>query len=259
MIDSNEDGFLEENVNAICKVRRSTKTGLRGYIGEKGIGFKSVFKIASKVRVQSGPFSFSFNYGDGDDEDGMDMITPFNDVYEDLPRDVRTRFTLTLKKKKSFKGLVKEFTNLPHTLLLFLTALKRLKISIDDSNEIVETSYKYRYDETSGKGLLTRKSTGRKPKKFHFYISKKLIPELPTEKARKDVKEAQVVLAFPVDGDDVPVIKQQFVFAYLPIRKVGFSVRSHALLIIQSLVLNSLLSVSNSVQLHYPGEQRRHP
>ena len=259
MIDSNEDGFLEENVNAICKVRTSTKTGLRGYIGEKGIGFKSVFKIASRVRVQSGPFSFSFNYGDGDDDDGMGMITPFNDICEDLPRDVRTRFTLTLKNDTSFKRLVKEFTDLPDTLLLFLTTLKRLKISVDDSTEIKETNYQYKYEETSGKGLLTRQSTGRKPEKFHFHISEKTIPNLPTEKVRKDMKEAQVVLAFPVDGDDTPIIKQQFVFAYLPLRKVGFSVRSLAFVIIQSLILNSPLSVSNSVQLHYPGEQRRRP
>ena len=106
VIDSNEDGFLEENVEAICKVGASTKKGVRGYIGEKGIGFKSVFKIASRVRVQSGPFSFSFNCG-GNDEDGMGMVTPFNDIYEDLSGDVRTRFTLTLKNDIGFESLVK--------------------------------------------------------------------------------------------------------------------------------------------------------
>jgi len=258
VIDSNEDGFLEENVNAICKIKTSTKKGVRGYIGEKGIGFKSVFKIASKVHVQSGPFSFSFNYG-GDDEDGMGMVTPFNDIHEDLPGDVRTRFTLALKDDTDFESLVKEFADLPDTLLLFLTTLKRLRISIDDSDEISETNFEYRYDETSGKGLLTRNSARGKPKVFHFYISEKLIQNLPTDKARKDVKEAQVVLAFPVNGQDVPIVTQQYVFAYLPIRKVGFSVRSHALVIIQSLLLNSLFLVPNSVRLHYPGEQRRCP
>lgn len=60
VIDSNEDGFNAENVKAICSVAESTKTVAQGYIGEKGIGFKSVFKIAQRVHIQSGPFSFSF-------------------------------------------------------------------------------------------------------------------------------------------------------------------------------------------------------
>ena len=187
------------------------------------------------------------------------MVTPFNDIYEDLSGDVRTRFTLTLKNDIGFESLVKEFADLPDTLLLFLTTLKRLRISVDDSDGISETNYEYRYIKTSGKGLLTRTSTRGKPKTFHFYISEMLIQNLPTDKARNNVKEAQVVLAFPVNGQDVPIIKQQPVFAYLPIRKVGFSVRSHASLIIPSLLLNSPFLVPNSVRLHYPGEQRRHP
>ena len=218
MIDLNEDGFLEEDVNAICQVKTSTKIGVRGYIGEKRIGFKSVFKIASRAHVHSGPFSFSFKYGGGDDgEGGMGMVTPINDIYEELPGDVRTRFTLTLKNNTDSERLVNELADLPDTLLLFLTTLKRLRISVDDSNKITETNYEYRYEETSAKWLLTRKSTRGKPKIFHFYISEKLIPNLPTDKARNGVKEAQVVLAFPVDGQDVPIVTQQRVFAYLPI------------------------------------------
>ena len=49
VIESNEDGFEEANVRAICSVGESTKKSTQGYIGEKGIGFKSVFKIASRV------------------------------------------------------------------------------------------------------------------------------------------------------------------------------------------------------------------
>lgn len=183
VIDSNEDGFLEENVNAICKISTSTKNEVRGYIGEKGIGFKSVFKVASRVHVQSGPFSFSFNHGGGDDENGMGMVTPSNDIYEDLPGDVRTRFTLTLKDDPGFERLVKEFADLPDTLLLFLITLKRLKISVNGSDEVSETNYEYKYEESSGKGLLTRKPVGGEPKNFDFYISKKLIQKLPIDEA----------------------------------------------------------------------------
>ena len=41
---NNEMGFMEPNVRALCDVGKSTKGAHRaGYIGQKGIGFKSVF------------------------------------------------------------------------------------------------------------------------------------------------------------------------------------------------------------------------
>ncbi|ROV88550.1 hypothetical protein VMCG_10385 [Cytospora schulzeri] len=74
VIDCNEDGFTGDNLKAICSVGKSSKTGAQGYIGEKGIGFKSVFMVAWKVHIQSGPFSFSFTHRPGDS--GIGMITP---------------------------------------------------------------------------------------------------------------------------------------------------------------------------------------
>jgi hypothetical protein len=50
-IGCNENGFKPEDVQALCRIGGSTKKNLgsrRGYIGEKGIGFKSVFKVADK-------------------------------------------------------------------------------------------------------------------------------------------------------------------------------------------------------------------
>jgi hypothetical protein len=51
-LESNEDGFTAKNVEAICDVHKSTKAGesrSAGYIGEKGIGFKYLFKIADAI------------------------------------------------------------------------------------------------------------------------------------------------------------------------------------------------------------------
>lgn len=55
-VECNEDGYTPKNVEAICDVHKSTKTGENrsaGYIGEKGIGFKSIFKIADAVWISS--------------------------------------------------------------------------------------------------------------------------------------------------------------------------------------------------------------
>ena len=45
VVQNNEIGFSPDNVSAICAVGETTKKKIQGYIGEKGIGFKSVFRI----------------------------------------------------------------------------------------------------------------------------------------------------------------------------------------------------------------------
>jgi hypothetical protein len=75
VVENNEDGFTVANVESICKVGGSTKTRTDSlsYIGEKGIGFKFVFMVASKAYIQSGPFSFFFEHPSGSDSSGMGM------------------------------------------------------------------------------------------------------------------------------------------------------------------------------------------
>ena len=59
----NEKGFDVEDVIAITDTGVSTKIGRkhssRSFIGEKGIGFKSVFAIASDVEIESPPWHFT--------------------------------------------------------------------------------------------------------------------------------------------------------------------------------------------------------
>lgn len=47
MVSNNEIGFSAQNIEALCSVGASTKANMKkqGYIGEKGIGFKSVFLV----------------------------------------------------------------------------------------------------------------------------------------------------------------------------------------------------------------------
>ncbi len=226
VIDSNEDGFAEENVRAICKLGGSTKTASRGFIGEKGIGFKSVFKIASRVRVQSGPFCFAFEHGD--DDHGLGMVTPINDEHEDLPNNVRTRFTLNLNQHSSFQDRVKEFDDMPDTLLLFLTKLKQIEISISKESGMSTKSYQYSYDDNLKIGTLRQSESNEglsSQKSKLYYMARRMVKGLPPDRARPNTSEAEAVLAFPVDDNKSTLIEQQHVFAFLPIRKVGFHVR----------------------------------
>lgn len=61
----NEQGFTKSNVRAITAIGESTKKKLAGEctIGEKGVGFKSVFSIASEVEIHSGDFHFLLTKG----------------------------------------------------------------------------------------------------------------------------------------------------------------------------------------------------
>lgn len=87
----------------------------------------------------------------------------------ELPSDVRTRFTLTLKKHIDFSNLVKESTDVPNTLLLFLTSLQTLIISINDKGRLLDGKYEYIWEKTNGQGLLVRDSN-TESKKFRFFI-----------------------------------------------------------------------------------------
>ncbi|KAL3160999.1 hypothetical protein ABBQ38_009386 [Trebouxia sp. C0009 RCD-2024] len=58
---NNEVGFTEGNIRALCDVGRTTKKHTVGYIGQKGIGFKSVFKITDAPQIHSKGFHVSFD------------------------------------------------------------------------------------------------------------------------------------------------------------------------------------------------------
>ena len=233
IIDSNEDGFSESNIRAICSVGNSTKKHSAGYIGEKGIGFKSVFKIAQKVHIQSGPFSFAFSHTREDDDDGLGMITPYYEDSEKLPMDVRTRMTLTLLDSTKFEERVSEFQAVPDTFLMFLGRLQRLSIELYQSDN-APTATQYSKRETKENGLYTtflakttRQGKEESTSEQKYYTMKSDLHDLPFDEARKDkqgnsIDRATVILAFPVDEHNEPVLQQQYTYAFLPLRQVGF-------------------------------------
>lgn len=129
-IECNEDGFTPDNVRAICRIGESTKIRANSqyYIGEKGIGFKSVFMVASKVHIQSGPFSFFFEHEPGNN--GMGLITPIWEPRVILAEPL-TRITLTLLDSLDLSDILSQFNDLPDTLLLFMKKLRKIVIDQD--------------------------------------------------------------------------------------------------------------------------------
>ncbi|TGO32803.1 hypothetical protein BHYA_0288g00120 [Botrytis hyacinthi] len=240
IIDSNEDGFTQKDIKAICSIGESTKTSIQGYIGEKGIGFKSVFNVAHKVHIQSGPYSFAFEYRKGDSIDrGLGMVTPLSEKPHELPNDVRTRTILYLHKDEDQMELCQDLIKLPDTLLLFLQNLQQLTVRFELPDQVIQ---KVQYSTTrSDKSHFKNKvqiktaitGTDSTDTSKSFWVKKHRAVNLPADPARQHIHEAEVVLAFPIDEDDIPVIENQDVFAFLPLRKVGYKVsQAHQLLLV---------------------------
>lgn len=228
IVDSNEDGFDQKNVRAICNTGKSSKDpGQQRYIGEKGIGFKSVFKVATKVHIQSEPYSFFFEHSAKDN--GMGMVTPILEDYDDLPPETRTRIVLTLAASSDYRMLKKEILALPDSFMMFLSTLKNINlVVVEDTGDISKMIYSYREDTPSPRGTLTKRKTFNgalvEDKKLHYHITRKFLTQLPLDNARPGSTTAEVVLAFPLDEKLVPIEEQQHVFAFLPMRQVGFNV-----------------------------------
>jgi hypothetical protein len=238
-VECNEDGFIEENVMSICRIGMSSKSKDRGYIGEKGIGFKSVFQVATAVHIQSNSFSFSFLYGEGASRDKLGMITP---ILEDelIPVDVRplTRMTLTpfhAEEAIPYDSLVAQFQeDVPDNLLLFLSTLRKIEIQCRHSDERSTLTTFRKIEMDDGRMVHLVKSvedshhtdgtsvTEDPPDRYH--IVKRDISQLSLHRSRPDIDSCEVVLAFPVDEASQPLVSMQYCFAFLPIRRTIFSV-----------------------------------
>lgn len=227
VIDSNEDGFSNADLEALCSVGKSTKKNFEGFIGEKGIGFKSVFKVANRVHVQSEPYSFAFEYQHDANHDALGIITPIIEQYFDMPPGVRTRFTLHILPSYDRTELRQEFLDLPDTLLLFLKKLKVLRIKTAVAGH-PDVEHEFSISTYGNRACIHKAfATSRSHTTKNYWVTRWQVANMPDESKRKNVSKAEVVLAFPLDADDIPIIENQHVFAFLPLRKVGYKVSRH--------------------------------
>lgn len=127
----NEKGFTPANVFAITGIAEKFKniSAEKVEIGEKGIGFKSVFGIADKVLIQSGMFSFALY------RDNFTVPVPYYDNFTPVKG---TRLTLEMPEaacRATYRNLVDQYVRgdavLNKNPILFLNKLTHLKIYFD--------------------------------------------------------------------------------------------------------------------------------
>lgn len=215
-------GFNSSNVEAICSIRSSTKSG-QGHVGrtgEKGIGFKSVFKVADVVWVRSRGFAFKF-----DKARPFGIIAP---VWEELPEpypilENHTSFLLQLNDNCDKAELVNTLLNLDQTCLLFTRRLRHITVRVTQDDQ-TQTKEMRRRDGADANGGITVLEVGDKVSTY--IITKRQVGNLPDEPKRPGLKTSELVLAFCAPEDATNATWEiQNVHNVLPIGKYGLKVR----------------------------------
>ncbi|KAL5558728.1 hypothetical protein UlMin_034939 [Ulmus minor] len=136
---NNEMGFSKKNIESLCSVGRSTKKGNTkiGYIGEKGIGFKSVFLVSPEPHIFSNGYQVKFRE-EPDQNCGTGYIVPEWVSKKPTVSDIRTAYgsdrvlrtttiILPLKPEKVV-AVETQLSALHPEILLFLSKIKRLYV-----------------------------------------------------------------------------------------------------------------------------------
>lgn len=227
---NNEVGFSERNVQALCSVGDSSKAKKSGYIGEKGIGFKSVFTVSNAPEIHSNGFHFRFDRTDEANLLGY-VVPEWCEPDEEARADSTT---VVLPAAPGYKFGPETIEDLDARLLLFLSKLREIELEQGGAR----TSFRRR-DKKGLSHLITEVTrTGTEPstEEARFVrISVDFSMEKVPDEKRPDVATSTVVLAFPVDktGAADPQQTSQ-VFAFLPIRPVGFKFSIQADFILSS-------------------------
>ncbi|KLU86253.1 hypothetical protein MAPG_05269 [Magnaporthiopsis poae ATCC 64411] len=232
MFDTNEIGFSRADVEGICGVGRSSKkenlaeaarAGERR-IGEKGIGFKAVFKVADEVFVKSGFYSFKFTDKDVPDapESLLGRVAP---EWADFPaqacRKGSTSILLKLRRDIDRQKLAEDIMKLDAKLLMFLNRVKEVEIQALWVPRVV-LRREDRRDSSTGISSRVLEPDVSSP----YILSSHPVSGLPAEKKRKGLTQSEMVLAIPHPGkqDDGTTLTQHThkVYSFLPIRDYGF-------------------------------------
>ncbi|XP_019745143.1 uncharacterized protein LOC109527572 [Hippocampus comes] len=218
---NNETGFQEANIKAICDVGQSTKGKHKyGYIGQKGIGFKSVFKVTDRPEIHSNGFHLFFDKTCGPMgyilPHWMDDERPLNPQLNDsfLHSSWTTKICLPLRSESHQTRNL--FHDVHPSLLLFLHRLRSITIYNQAESRLVTMTRK----DLSHNVLEVEHTDGTER---WLVVKSTLRPKM----LKENVESTELALAFQLNCDNsgsdyIGQPPKQPVFAYLPLRSFGF-------------------------------------
>ncbi|MXV72690.1 hypothetical protein F4Z99_00245, partial [Candidatus Poribacteria bacterium] len=221
IIQNNEVGFDVDNVDAICAVGETTKKKEQGYIGEKGIGFKSVFRVTDNPHIFSNGYHFCLP--ESDPETGLGYIVP---QWIDTPPEglLLSDTYIILPLTKSDFGYDKieiMLRDIEPEVILFLSTLEEIRIETDTGDNLTILKDSTTTPEVAivvegnkhGSAFFTSDSFLVCNKRFNK-------PADIHHEKREGIEDREVSVAFPLNEGSAAGGK---IFAYLPIRSdTGF-------------------------------------
>ena len=132
-IQNDGEEFTKKQFEALSAVGRSTKK-LGEFIGNFGIGFKSVFYYTDEVKLASGYLRWAYK--------SDTICVPFRDYdsIDDIEYLVGTKISFNLKDDRK-DVFLEELKNFPKETILFLRNIRKIRIIIDDEYEEISKEY----------------------------------------------------------------------------------------------------------------------
>ena len=219
---NNETGFREKHVQALCRVGKSTKKKAQGYIGEKGIGFKSVFRITKCPYVFSNGFQFCLP--EHDEETGLGYIVPR--WVADPPAGVTESETTIILPinggEEVVQTVVDALRDIAPETILFLKKLKSIEISVHLPEDEYEVVIEKRIQAVSGESKQVELTYFRRNgaddevlESSLYWVTEVEFPkpaDVQHEK-RAGIESRTVSVAIPLG----PNVHEGKLFAYLPV------------------------------------------
>lgn len=160
IVTYNEDGMTYKDILALTTIGQSTKGNIKGkrLIGEKGIGFKTIFAVSKSVEVHSGGYHFkledkSFSPKVIDTNNKEEVTQLIINLTEEMQKNSNKEIYAKLRERYGLKAdkLDKDsaFKNCP---VLFTEKIKAIEIKLSDeenfkieNEKIDEKSYRVKY------------------------------------------------------------------------------------------------------------------
>jgi hypothetical protein len=240
-LSNNEQGFRTQDVLAICSLAVSTKS-IQQHIGEKGVGFKSVFAASNQPMLISHAWKFSFHVSD---LDAMSYITPLWVTDQNIPDCISNQISTNTQDTHLYLPLklqahtheASQFLNqvtraADPCILLNMRHLKKLEI-IDKRQEKVTIIEKQligptKLEEQSSvtfeeftfvnlTGSIIQLCTSAGYNKFRVYTCQ---IDVPNSIEQRRSSTTRLILALPCENDYCLTCT---VYAGLPVCDLGFN------------------------------------
>ena len=215
IVENNEVGFNGDNVRAICATGQSTKKkAQKKYIGEKGIGFKSVFRMTGNPHIFSNGYHFCLPEYDEETELGY-VVPRWIDSPPEGLNPSATHIILPLTKPDfGYTQIEKMIADIQPEVILFLSTLKQIRVKTDTGIDFTILKDNERQPEVT---IHVKSNKVGSYKGGDFLVCTKTFdkPADIDHEKREGVEDREVSIAFPLAENSTAMEK---IFAYLPVR-----------------------------------------